>query len=84
MSLNLYASEDVGCNVLAIAVAIVSTSIAHGGQNVEYTRGALYALHSVAIAHGCDWTSIAGDVRQALGTRWHQVDSEAVALLQAF
>jgi hypothetical protein len=66
MALDVYFQQDVRRNIVAVAVAMLSASAAHGVTNVEYCRGVLDTSRAQALNHGMSWSEILGDLREAL------------------
>jgi len=66
MALDVYFREDVAQGIVSIAVAMLSTSVAHGGTNLEYCRGVLDTVRAQAVSYGIPWTSLMTDLRAIL------------------
>ena len=66
MALDVYFRHDVAHGITAVAVAMLSAAAAHGGGNVEYCRGVIYTVRAQTTSFGIPWTSVAGQLRQAL------------------
>lgn len=67
MALDVYFQQDVRRNIVAVAVAMLSSAAAHGITNVEYCRGVLDTSRAQALNHGMPWAEILGDLQAALG-----------------
>ena len=67
MALDVYFQQDVRRNIVAVAVAMLSSAAAHGITNVEYCRGVLDTSRAQALNHGMPWSEILTDLRAALG-----------------
>ena len=66
MALDVYFQQDVRRNIIAVAVAMLSTSAAHGVTNVEYCRGVLDTSRAQALNHGIPWSDMQADIVAAL------------------
>jgi len=66
MALDVYFRDDVAQGIVAIAAAMLSTAVAHGGTNVEYCRGVLDTTRAQAINYGLSWRSLMGELRSTL------------------
>lgn len=66
MALDVYFRDDIRQGIVAVAVAMLSTAIAHGGSNTEYCRGILDTSRAQALNYGMPWTDILVDLRLAL------------------
>jgi len=65
----LYTTTDVARQLTAVAVAMLSTSAAHGGTNVEYCRGVIDTARAQALGYGIPWPAVEAELRAALGER---------------
>ena len=66
MALDVYFREQIGRAILAGLVAVVRTSQAHGGGNVEFVRGAAAMAEHQAVTFGLDWQALQADLRRAI------------------
>lgn len=66
MALEVFFKDDIRQGLVAVAVAMLSTAVAHGGMNVEYCRGILDALRAQALSYGMSWPGIVADLQAAL------------------
>ncbi len=67
MALDVYFQQDIRRNIVAVAVAMLSSAAAHGITNIEYCRGVLDTSRAQALNHGMPWTEILTDLRAAMG-----------------
>lgn len=81
MALDVYYREDIGNSIVSLAVMAVATAYADGGHNVQFCAGALAAFRSMALAYRLDWTSIAGDIRLAVGAECVRALDDGLAML---
>ena len=66
MALDVYFKEDIAQGIVAVAVAMLSTAVAHGGTNLEYCRGVLDTARAQALNYGIPWTALGGELRVTL------------------
>jgi len=66
VALDLWFREDVAQHIAAAAIAGLAISRAHGGTNLEYTRGWLESQMSVAASFGIPWAQIKSAAMQGL------------------
>jgi len=66
MALDVYFREDIAQGIVSIAVAMLSTSIAHGGTNLEYCRGILDTVRAQAVSYGIPWTAVLAELQTVL------------------
>ena len=66
MALDVYFAEDLRQGIVAVAVAMLSASLAHDRPNVEYCRGVLDVSRAQALNYGLSWPGIVTEVRAAL------------------
>jgi hypothetical protein len=66
MALDVYFQQDVRRNIVAVTVAMLSASAAHGLTNVEYCRGVLDTSRAQALNHGMPWPEIVKELRGSL------------------
>lgn len=66
MALDVYFREDIAQGIVSIAVAMLSTSVAHGGTNLEYCRGVLDTVRAQALNYGIPWQSLMTDLHTTL------------------
>jgi hypothetical protein len=66
MALEVYFKDDIAQGIIAVTVAMMSASVAHGGTNVEYCRGILDTARAQALNYGIAWTALMGELRGTL------------------
>jgi hypothetical protein len=66
VGLDVYFREDIKRSIVAVAAAMLSAAVAHGGSNIEYCRGILDASRAQALNYGMPWTDILLDLRGTL------------------
>jgi hypothetical protein len=66
MALDVYFKEDIAQGIVAVTVAMLSASVAHGGTNVEYCRGVLDTARAQALNYGLPWMGLMGELRSTL------------------
>jgi hypothetical protein len=66
MALDVYFKDDIAQGIVAVTVAMLSASVAHGAVNIEYCRGVLDTNRAHALNYGIAWPRIAVDLRQTL------------------
>jgi hypothetical protein len=66
LTLEVYFREDIRQGIVAVAVAMLSTAVAHGSGNVEYCRGILDASRAQALNYGLPWSSVLVDIQGEL------------------
>ena len=66
MALQVYFKDDIAQGIVAVTVAMLSTSVAHGGTNVEYCRGILDTARAHALNYGIPWSGLMGELRGML------------------
>ena len=82
MALEVYFKDDIAQGIVAVTVAMLSASVAHGGTNVEYCRGVLDTARAQALNYGLPWTGLMSELRGTLtdGERDDLLDLVARAL----
>ena len=58
MALEVFFKEDIAQGIVAVTVAMLSASVAHGGTNVEYCRGILDTARAQALNYGIPWSGL--------------------------
>jgi hypothetical protein len=66
MGYEVYFRDDIAQGIVSIAVAMLSTAVAHGGTNLEYCRGVLDTAKAQALNYGIPWRSLMSDLRSTL------------------
>ena len=66
MAPKFYFREDVAQGIVAVAAAMLSTAMAHGGTNVEYCRGVLDTCRAQALNYGISWPALYGQLQDTL------------------
>jgi len=66
LALDVYFKEDIRQGIVAVAVAMLSAAVAHGGGNVEYCRGILDTSRAQALNYGISWPDVLLDLRSTL------------------
>jgi hypothetical protein len=69
MALEVYFKDDIAQGIVAVTVAMLSASIAHGSTNLEYVRGVLDNSRAQALNYGIPWSAIEGDMQKMLSDR---------------
>jgi hypothetical protein len=64
--IDVYFKEDIQQGIVAVAIAMLSASVAHGSGNVEYCRGILDTSRAQAMNYGLGWHDILTDLRSTL------------------
>lgn len=63
---NIYYKEDIAQSIVAVAIAVLGSAVAHGGSNVEYCRGVLDTARAQAVNYGISWQSVVNELRELL------------------
>lgn len=79
MAFDVYFRDDIAQGIVSIAVAMLSTAVAHGGTNMEYVRGVMDTSRAQALNYGIPWGSIMTDLQTALIENEKQEILELVA-----
>jgi hypothetical protein len=66
MPLEVVMRDEIAASIVAVAVAMLSASAAHGAANVEYCRGVLDTLRAQAISHRIPWIDVQRELRAVL------------------
>jgi hypothetical protein len=66
MAFDVYFRDDIAQGIVSIAVAMLSTAVAHGGTNLEYCRGVLDTSRAQALNYGIPWPALLTDLRTTL------------------
>jgi hypothetical protein len=66
MALEVYFKDDIAQGIIAVTVAMLSASVAHGGTNIEYCRGILDTARAQALNYGIPWTGLMSKLRGTL------------------
>lgn len=66
MATTFYFREDIAQGITAVAAAMLSTAMAHGGTNVEYCRGVLDTCRAQALNYGIPWPALFGELQEML------------------
>ena len=66
MALEVYFKDDVAQGIVAVTVAMLSASVAHGAINVEYCRGVVDTARAQALNYGIPWSGLVCDLSLTL------------------
>ena len=58
--------EEIQQGIVAVTVAMLSASVAHGGGNVEYCRGVLDSAKAQGLNYGISWGVLMCELKESL------------------
>lgn len=64
MALDVYFRFEIAHALTAVAVGMISASVANGADNIEYIRGMLETTRANAEAFGIEWSPIVAKLRE--------------------
>ena len=62
----VFFQQDIRRNIVAVAVAMLSSAAANGAGNLEYCRGVLDTSRAQSLNHGMRWSEVLAEIREAL------------------
>ena len=66
MALDCWFREELAQSIIAVAVAMLSASVANGASNIEHARGVIDTSRAQALNYGISWRELVADLEATL------------------